>query len=190
MELEEAAVRELLPDVRGLMTLDVGCGTGRYLRELDARGALAFGMDLSAPMLDRARLNSAKVVRADLRALPFASMTIDLAICGLALGDIAELERALGKSPACCVPAAARSTRWFIPRASRPGGREPSTARASNGQSRATGIRLRAIATPARRRGYRSMNGVSQHWRSGRINLSRSSCARHDRKKQCSGPRP
>jgi len=97
MELEQATVFELLPELRGLTVLDVGCGTGRYLRELESRGAIAFGMDLSAPMLERARRQSTRVARADLRALPFDAMTIDLAICGLALGDVAELELALGE---------------------------------------------------------------------------------------------
>lgn len=97
MELEQATVFELLPDVRGLTALDVGCGTGRYLRELESRGALAFGMDLSTSMLERARSQSGRLTRADLRALPFDAMTIDLAICGLALGDVAQLELALGE---------------------------------------------------------------------------------------------
>jgi malonyl-CoA O-methyltransferase len=97
MEIEEATVLELLPDVRGLTALDVGCGSGRYLRTLIARGAIAIGMDLSAPMLERARRHSGSVARADLRALPVGTMTIGLAICGLALGDVAELELALSE---------------------------------------------------------------------------------------------
>ena len=97
MELEQATAFALMPDVRGLTALDVGCGSGRYLQELDSRGAVAFGLDLSMPMLKRARRQSARVARADLRVLPFNAMTIDLAICGLALGDVAELELALGE---------------------------------------------------------------------------------------------
>jgi len=97
MEIEQATVFELMPDVRGLTALDVGCGSGRYLRELESRGAVAFGMDFSTPMLKRARRQSARVARADLRALPLEAMTIDVAICGLALGDVAELELALAE---------------------------------------------------------------------------------------------
>ena len=97
MELEQATVLGLLPAVQGLTVLDVGCGTGRYLRELESRGATAFGMDRSTPMLERARRQSARLARADVRALPIDAMTIDLAICGLALGDVAELELALGE---------------------------------------------------------------------------------------------
>jgi malonyl-CoA O-methyltransferase len=95
MEVEHATVLDLLPDVRGLTVLDAGCGTGRYLRELESRGAMAFGIDLSMPMLQRAHHHPQRVARADLRALPFDAMSFDLVVCGLALGDVAELELAL-----------------------------------------------------------------------------------------------
>jgi len=95
MELEHATVLELLPDVRGRMVLDAGCGSGRYLRELDSRGAKAIGIDLSAPMLTRARQSTPRIARADIRALPFDARSLDLVVCALALGDIAELELAL-----------------------------------------------------------------------------------------------
>ena len=95
MEMEQRTVLSLLPDVSGLTVLDAGCGTGRYLQELKARGAFAIGMDLSAAMLDRARALTKRVARADLRALPFDAMSIDVVVCGLALGDVAELELAL-----------------------------------------------------------------------------------------------
>jgi malonyl-CoA O-methyltransferase len=107
MEVEHETVLALLPDVRGLTVLDAGCGSGRYLRELTSRGATAIGMDLSMAMLQRARESAGRVARADLRALPFDAMSLDLVVCGLALGDVAELELALTE----------------IARALRPGGR-------------------------------------------------------------------
>jgi malonyl-CoA O-methyltransferase len=97
MEVEHETVIELLPDVRGLTVLDAGCGTGRYLHELESRGASAIGMDLSMPMLVRARESSGRVTQADIRALPFDAMSLDLVVCGLALGDVAELELALSE---------------------------------------------------------------------------------------------
>jgi malonyl-CoA O-methyltransferase len=95
MAVEHETVLALLPEVRGLTVLDAGCGSGRYLRELGARGARAIGMDLSPAMLARARETTTRITRADLRALPFDAMSIDLVVCGLALGDLAELELAL-----------------------------------------------------------------------------------------------
>jgi malonyl-CoA O-methyltransferase len=97
MEIEQEAMLALFPDVRGLMILDAGCGSGRYLRELEARGATAIGMDLSAAMLARAHEVTPKIARADIRALPFDAMSIDMVVCGLALGDLPELELALSE---------------------------------------------------------------------------------------------
>jgi malonyl-CoA O-methyltransferase len=95
MLLEQQTVAALLPDVNGLTVLDAGCGTGRYIQMLKARGAFAVGVDLSAAMLARAREVTPRVARGDLRALPLEAMSIDVAVCGLALGDFAELDLAL-----------------------------------------------------------------------------------------------
>lgn len=45
----------LLPDVRGLDVLDVGCGTGRIARYLADRGATVHGFDFSARAIEIAR---------------------------------------------------------------------------------------------------------------------------------------
>ena len=95
MEIEHEQVLALLPEVQGLTVLDAGCGSGRYVRELIDRGARVIGMDLSMAMLERAKTSTPRVARADLRALPFDAMSIDVVVCGLALGDFAELDLAL-----------------------------------------------------------------------------------------------
>ncbi|MBI4478044.1 MAG: methyltransferase domain-containing protein [Acidobacteria bacterium] len=88
MQIEEQVVRELLPDVRRRVVLDAACGTGRYLRELEARGArLACGLDLSEMMLRRTHPNAIRV-RGDLQDLPFRSATFDVIVCGLAIGHV------------------------------------------------------------------------------------------------------
>jgi malonyl-CoA O-methyltransferase len=97
MELEQATVLALLPDVRGQTVLDAGCGSGRYLRELQDRGATMIGMDLSLPMLERAKETTARIARADIRALPLDAMSLDLVVCGLALGDVPDIELALAE---------------------------------------------------------------------------------------------
>jgi len=98
MEIEQETVLGLLPAVTGLTVLDAGCGTGRYIRELEVRGATAIGVDLSLPMLERAREVSPRVARADLRALPCDERSVDHVICGLALGDVPELDLALAEA--------------------------------------------------------------------------------------------
>jgi malonyl-CoA O-methyltransferase len=97
MEIEQETVLALLPEVGGLTVLDAGCGSGRYLRELQGRGANVIGMDLSLPMLERAKDTTTRITRADIRALPLDAMSIDLVVCGLALGDVPEIELALAE---------------------------------------------------------------------------------------------
>ena len=97
MEAEHRALLSLLPEVEGARSLDAGCGSGRYLHELKARGAIAFGVDLSGAMLDEARRTRCSLAQADLRALPFAEASIDLVVCGLALGDVDSLAPAIAE---------------------------------------------------------------------------------------------
>lgn len=73
----------LLMDRLGLSSrarvLDLACGPGRHLRALANRGLDAVGLDLSRPMLDRARVRApgAPLVRGDMRALPFERESFD-----------------------------------------------------------------------------------------------------------------
>jgi malonyl-CoA O-methyltransferase len=97
MEIEQRTLLSLLPDVRSLAALDAGCGSGRYLKALQDRGAVAMGVDLSDAMLARARTIGARIVRGDLCALPFEAASLDLVVCGLALGDVAALDVALAE---------------------------------------------------------------------------------------------
>jgi SAM-dependent methyltransferase len=63
--------------------LDVGCGTGRYLRWLRGLGLLALGVDISEPMLGasrRADRTSPAAAVADGAHLPFAHASFDVAI--------------------------------------------------------------------------------------------------------------
>jgi malonyl-CoA O-methyltransferase len=94
MEVEQAAMEELLPSIGGLSVLDAGCGTGRYARILRAGGGrLVVAVDVSAAMLARASADGVARVRGDIRALPFADASFDLVVSGLMLPDIAELDR-------------------------------------------------------------------------------------------------
>ena len=52
--------------------LELGCGTGRVSRPLARAGVDLVGIDRSAAMLERGRRRSLRVVRGDMRALPFA----------------------------------------------------------------------------------------------------------------------
>jgi len=68
-DLAFPATTDLLPDIEGLRVLDAGCGTGAYTEWLVDRGAEVIGVDVSEPMLDRARdrvADRAEFHRADL----------------------------------------------------------------------------------------------------------------------------
>lgn len=96
MQLEQQAMIDLLPDPNGLRSIDVACGSGRYLKWLiDHRSALACGIDLSSDMLARARSISMDLAEADCLSLPIASSSFDLIVCGLAVGHVADLSRVL-----------------------------------------------------------------------------------------------
>lgn len=94
MRAEEAALLELLPaeDVRGRRALDLACGAGRYLRMLaEAGAASALGLDFSAAMVARARGAGLAAGQADMLALPLATASLDVVVCGLAVGHLPDL---------------------------------------------------------------------------------------------------
>ena len=97
MALEQRTVLSLLPTLAGRTVIDAGCGSGRYLHELGKLGATPIGLDLSEPMLAKARAITTRVARANLCALPLESASVDVIVCGLALGDLPTLDSALGE---------------------------------------------------------------------------------------------
>ncbi len=91
----------------GDVVLDVGCGTGDFVRALARRGARAVGLDLSAGMLSCARADGQLLVRADAASLPVRAASLDAAVSGFALRNFADLPAVLAE----------------LGRAVRPGGR-------------------------------------------------------------------
>jgi demethylmenaquinone methyltransferase/2-methoxy-6-polyprenyl-1,4-benzoquinol methylase len=74
----------------GARVLDLACGTGDLLRDLERAGHRAVGADFSAGML-RAAHTKAPLVRGDAAALPFADASFDGVVCGFALRNFVEL---------------------------------------------------------------------------------------------------
>jgi ubiquinone/menaquinone biosynthesis C-methylase UbiE len=96
LALEERHLTNILPDVAGRNVLDLGCGTGRWLACLLARGASSVvGIDLSRAMLSIARGRSAirdRLVLADGLQLPFQASAFDLVLSSFALNHIKDLQ--------------------------------------------------------------------------------------------------
>ena len=100
-QLENAAVARLGVSPAGCTLLDVGCGTCRRLLETGAD--LAVGVDLTPEMLAQSP-DDIPLAAADVRALPFSSLTFDIVWCRLMLGHVREMETAYAElSRVCCM---------------------------------------------------------------------------------------
>lgn len=90
MRTEETALRSLLPDLRGKTVLDLACGTGRYGLLAQASGAaLVIGTDNSPAMLKASPLP--RLALSTVEAIPLPEASVDMILCGLALGHLPRL---------------------------------------------------------------------------------------------------
>lgn len=91
-------VRETLFEFLGTdrpRTLEVGCGTGYWMRAAADRASLLVGMDVSARMLAKAREHGgdARVVRARSEDLPWPGASFDRIVCVNALHHFSDRAR-------------------------------------------------------------------------------------------------
>ncbi|MGH7127563.1 MAG: methyltransferase domain-containing protein, partial [Planctomycetaceae bacterium] len=79
----QAKTGVMLDELRGLKMLDAGCGGGRYSRVAADAGATVFAADHSTAVEKAARLcahlENVHVLQADLKRLPFAEASFDVA---------------------------------------------------------------------------------------------------------------
>lgn len=99
---ERPATLSLLPDVRRKRVLDAGCGPGVYAEWLLDHGAEVVAVDVSARMVELAKLRArgrAQVYQADLsRSLDFLdSQSFDIVLSPLVLEYIRDWRRTLGE---------------------------------------------------------------------------------------------
>lgn len=95
--LEHRVLRERLDLIPGERMMDLATGTGRWLEYAIAHDVRAMGVDLCAEMLAVAATKRGlhgRLTQADVCALPFASHSVDVAVCSFALGYIDRLELA------------------------------------------------------------------------------------------------
>jgi cytosine/adenosine deaminase-related metal-dependent hydrolase/ubiquinone/menaquinone biosynthesis C-methylase UbiE len=96
LSVEERYAEQLLGEVEGRDVLDVGCGTGRWLKLIAPRGPRQLiGIDSSSAMLDRAqtKLGGAADIRlGDCCGLPLLTSSIDIVIASFVLSYLESLE--------------------------------------------------------------------------------------------------
>ena len=93
----------MLPDVRGLFGLDLGCGEGHNTRQLAARGAKLAALDIAWPMVtaagdeERREPRGIRVVRGSGLALPFGDGAFDFVTAFMSLMDMPGHARVLAE---------------------------------------------------------------------------------------------
>lgn len=93
---EWPSLRAMLPDVRGLRIVDLGCGYGWFCRWAMENGAQrVLGLDVSEKMLERAKAMTSDpaitYARADLEKLDLSAASFDLAYSSLTFHYIEDL---------------------------------------------------------------------------------------------------
>jgi SAM-dependent methyltransferase len=119
-------LHSLVSSLAAERVLEVGCGTGHWLSELQAGVPRLYGLDPSSGMLQKARARAGRfhLIRGRGEHLPFRSQSLDLVLCVNALHHfeqpdrfVAEAHRALGARAALCIigmDPAARRDRWYL----------------------------------------------------------------------------
>lgn len=100
-EYESRLLLEMARPGLGECILDAGCGTGVFTHYLLEAGAAVTGLELSLPMLMRAGMKAAgrpfRMVRGDMRHLPFANDSFDKTVSVTAIEFIEDGAGAVGE---------------------------------------------------------------------------------------------
>jgi ubiquinone/menaquinone biosynthesis C-methylase UbiE len=98
---ESKLILEMLRPGHGEKILDAGCGTGVFTLDMLSEGVHIVGLELSLPMLFRAREKIEgypfHMVLGDMKNLPFADNTFDKSISVTAVEFIKDARRAVGE---------------------------------------------------------------------------------------------
>jgi ubiquinone/menaquinone biosynthesis C-methylase UbiE len=82
---------------RGAQVLEAGCGTGLLLERIRGFAGEAFGLDLSAGMLARARARGLRAVQASVTAVPFPDARFDVTCSFKVLAHVEDIRAALAE---------------------------------------------------------------------------------------------
>jgi malonyl-CoA O-methyltransferase len=109
LALESRMLEPLLPNLAGKRVLDIGCGTGRWLRWAVDHGANALGADFSHEML-RVAANKpgldGRIAEADAMRIPFRDASADLVLSALVIGHLRPIAGAMAELARIAAPGA------------------------------------------------------------------------------------
>jgi ubiquinone/menaquinone biosynthesis C-methylase UbiE len=98
---ESELILNFLKPAPGEMILDAGCGTGVFTRDIISSGSQVIGLDISFPMLRRARERSGGVrflpIWGDISTLPFREESFDKVVSITALEFIDDAKSAVAE---------------------------------------------------------------------------------------------
>jgi SAM-dependent methyltransferase len=99
VQLEQPVVWSIIEHIAPGVALDAACGTGRHAHHLVELGHHVVGVDGSPEMLARATRSVPEAVfeEGDLCSLPLETASVDLVVCALALGHVADLSGAVSE---------------------------------------------------------------------------------------------
>lgn len=92
---------DILPDVKGLAGLDIGCGEGTNTRHVARLGATMTAIDIAPTFLRHARQSEQdeplgiRYIEASAQSLPFEEDSFDFAVAFMSLMDVPSPERAI-----------------------------------------------------------------------------------------------
>ncbi|MEO8611431.1 MAG: class I SAM-dependent methyltransferase [Chloroflexota bacterium] len=96
MEAEQIAMTSLFPSMTGKVVLDLACGTGRYgLLAQESGAKTVLGLDNSPAMLLASPLSNRALATTE--AVPLSDKSVDVILCGLALGHLPRLAPSIGE---------------------------------------------------------------------------------------------
>ncbi len=90
------AIVKALPAMRGSKVLDLGCGKGRFARQLIERGSRVIGIDISARMMVEAE--GLARVKATARQLPFGDAEFDAIIAVETLEHVGDVSAVVAEA--------------------------------------------------------------------------------------------
>lgn len=96
MQIEQDAMLSLLPSLQNKIVLDLACGTGRYGKIAEEREASqVIGFDNSSAMLTKSAIPDVALSTSE--AIPLPDSSIDVILCGLALGHLPQLQMSIAE---------------------------------------------------------------------------------------------